>query len=334
MTTSNAKVANNALLILSFDARTADQDIRGRWCRLPAAAAYDRTLSGEGLRVLAILSHLADYKTGIVRNSIDDIARRSTVTARQIKRHLRQLERRGYLRSVMRTRGKTGRHTSSERSLLYPLVPKRQTTRGPVAPVEDELPSDHCQPNGTTAVSLDTSETVGNRTPPDDLAASSLPTGEGSQDAPAGHQMESVTPKSDTHERALDGTAVVSPDDTPLQPSDSQPSFNNPLSSDFGRRSAAPTEDGQGGVQDHVPLAQTSAVVKAVARRHRPQDPDNVQYLIVAQVSLFANGEDAWTFMQNLTEPKRRTLEEKARRGGLPNDELRSAFEDWQRARR
>ena len=133
MTTRISAAQQNELVVMNADFRTADMKIAGRWARVPAAAAYDRGLSGEALRILVILAQIADFKTGIVRNSINSIAERANVTARQIKRHVRQLEICGYLRIVKRVRKTTGGYTSSERTLLFPRVHKRQTKFEPSA---------------------------------------------------------------------------------------------------------------------------------------------------------------------------------------------------------
>ncbi|MBK8160860.1 MAG: helix-turn-helix domain-containing protein [Rhodospirillaceae bacterium] len=75
----------------------------GRYTKIAASAAFDRSISAEAFRVLAALGTYADAG-GVCFPSVSTIAARLGLSRRQIQRHLRAIEAAGYLITETRKR--------------------------------------------------------------------------------------------------------------------------------------------------------------------------------------------------------------------------------------
>ncbi len=101
----------------------------GTWCRTSKAAVFDSRIPAEALRVLMALGAYAD-DLGRCTPSVGTLAEMLNLSRRQVQRHLRVVERLGYLQSwrQIRVDGRGG-HSSNGYVLSFPPAPSLRRAR-------------------------------------------------------------------------------------------------------------------------------------------------------------------------------------------------------------
>ena len=94
----------------------------GTWGRVSKAAALDAKLSDAAFRVLSILGCYADAQ-GYCYPAVGTVAAQLRLTRRSVQRHLRRLERLGYLTTLRQYRIKGGGWSVNAYMLKYPPAP-------------------------------------------------------------------------------------------------------------------------------------------------------------------------------------------------------------------
>lgn len=135
---------------------------RGRWAAVSLALVLDQAVSAEAVRVFAMLASYAD-KGGHCYPSMGTVADRLRLDRRTVQRHVRNLEKAGYVQSWSRKRvdGRGGL-ASNGYLLMYPaLLPVSAATPDAASKTGSDATPDAALPNNARHnPSLNTAEAL------------------------------------------------------------------------------------------------------------------------------------------------------------------------------
>ena len=298
------------------DAVYAWQDGKGPFARLCAASVFDLKLSAAAVRVLAALATYVDWR-GMCWPSVDTLAERLRVDARQIQRHLRALEARGYVRIEERKTGRRGGNSTNLYVLKFPAceaAPSPQDSRSDGDPGDPSgegpiASSDDLRPNGFGAASGDT---------PNDTATT---LGVASKDTPKVKPPVRVSSEgtSGCLLKAFSGCHPAPPKLSQIELAH----LNQPSSAD-----AAVVDS----IHDEQEVRATLSRLKGRLPKPTSTQP-NYEGHIVARLARRTSANDAWLFLIELPNVSRDELLRQQRAGRLSDDQLMAAFDHWDAAR-